>query len=274
MAKTVDETTLERQPTMEPPVVQRGPSAYLLVIAGPSFGEMHRLQGSRSVIGRADTAAVRVLDDGISREHAVVERDGGKIVLLDLGSTNGTFCNGTKVKRQELVDGDKISVGGVDDPEVHLPGPGRRAVPEAAVRVGAARRADRHVQPALLRRPSEQRDAVRLPARQVAGAAVRRHRSLQEDQRRVRAPGGGSGAGGGGARDDGRHPLRGRAGPVRRRGVRHHLPGDREGGGAGAGGAAAGPGSRAATTSTKGGSSRSPSASAAPWCTSPRKPSR
>jgi hypothetical protein len=51
MAKTVDETTLERQPTMEPPVVERGPSAYLLVIAGPSFGEMHRLQepfGDRS----------------------------------------------------------------------------------------------------------------------------------------------------------------------------------------------------------------------------------
>jgi two-component system, cell cycle response regulator len=111
MAKTVDDTTLERQPTMEPPAVARGPSAYLLVIAGPSFGEMYRLQGSRSVIGRADTAAVRVLDDGISREHAALERDGGKNVLLDLGSTNGTFCNGTKIKRQELVDGDKISVG-------------------------------------------------------------------------------------------------------------------------------------------------------------------
>ena len=94
MAKTVDDTTLERQPTMEPPAAPRGPSAYLLVIAGPSFGEMHRLQGNRSVIGRADTAAIRVLDDGISREHAAIERDGGKNVLVNLGSTNGTFCNG------------------------------------------------------------------------------------------------------------------------------------------------------------------------------------
>jgi two-component system, cell cycle response regulator len=111
MAKTVDDTTLERQPTIEPPAPPRGPSAYLLVIAGPSFGEMHRLQGNRSVIGRADTAAIRVLDDGISREHAAVERDAGKNVLVNLGSTNGTFCNGTKVERQELIDGDKISVG-------------------------------------------------------------------------------------------------------------------------------------------------------------------
>jgi two-component system, cell cycle response regulator len=111
MAMTVDDTTLERQPTMEPPAAPRGPSAYLLVIAGPSFGEMHRLQGKRAVIGRSDTAAIRLLDDGISREHAAIERDGGKNVLVDLGSTNGTFCNGERIKRHELVDGDKISVG-------------------------------------------------------------------------------------------------------------------------------------------------------------------
>jgi diguanylate cyclase (GGDEF)-like protein len=111
MATTVDDTTLERQPTMEPPAAPRGPSAYLLVIAGPSFGEMHRLRGSRAVIGRADNAAIRLLDDGISREHAAIEREGGKNVLVDLGSTNGTFCNGTRIKRQDLVDGDKISVG-------------------------------------------------------------------------------------------------------------------------------------------------------------------
>jgi diguanylate cyclase (GGDEF)-like protein len=110
--KPADDTTLERQPTLEPTNVPRGPSAYLLVIAGPSFGEMHRLHGTRSIIGRADSAQVRVLDDGISREHAAVERDAGKNVLVDLGSTNGTFCNGGRIqKRQDLVDGDKISIG-------------------------------------------------------------------------------------------------------------------------------------------------------------------
>jgi diguanylate cyclase (GGDEF)-like protein len=111
MAKPVDDTTLEREPIRDAPVVPRGPSAYLLVIAGPSFGEMHRLQGTRSVIGRADSAAVRVLDDGISREHAAIERDGGKNVLVDLGSTNGTFCNGNKIKKHDLTDGDKVSIG-------------------------------------------------------------------------------------------------------------------------------------------------------------------
>ncbi|HVZ88701.1 MAG TPA: GGDEF domain-containing protein [Polyangia bacterium] len=111
MSKLVDDTTLERQPSIEPGPPPRGPSAYLLVIAGPSFGEMHRLQGIRSVLGRAESAAIRLLDDGISREHAAVERDGGKLILRDLGSTNGTFCNGTKVEHRDLVDGDKISLG-------------------------------------------------------------------------------------------------------------------------------------------------------------------
>ena len=52
-----------------------------------------------------------MLDDGVSREHAAIERDGGKMVLVDLGSTNGTFCNGERVQRHDLTDGDKISIG-------------------------------------------------------------------------------------------------------------------------------------------------------------------
>jgi diguanylate cyclase (GGDEF)-like protein len=72
---------------------------------------MYKLKGERSTLGRGDRTDIRVLDDGVSREHAAIERDGGKMVLVDLGSTNGTFCNGLKVDRRELVDGDKILVG-------------------------------------------------------------------------------------------------------------------------------------------------------------------
>jgi diguanylate cyclase (GGDEF)-like protein len=107
-----EETTHSGVPIVEAPQrTRQGPSAYLVVIAGPSFGEMYKLKGDRSVLGRGDRTDIRVLDDGISREHAAIERDGGKMVLLDLGSTNGTFCNGNRVKRQDLTDGDKISIG-------------------------------------------------------------------------------------------------------------------------------------------------------------------
>ena len=112
MQRSVDDTTLNRAPSVGPaPRAAAGPSAYLIVISGPSFGEMYKLKGDRSVLGRGERTDIRVLDDGVSREHAAIERDGGKMVLVDLRSTNGTFCNGTRVERQDLTDGDKISIG-------------------------------------------------------------------------------------------------------------------------------------------------------------------
>ena len=197
---------------------------------------MYRLQGDRTVLGRGDT---RRHPRARRRHFARARRRrarGRQDVLVDLGSTNGTFCNGERVPRHELTDGDKISDRRLDHPEVHLPGSGRRALSEAAVRIGAARRAHLDVQPPLLRRPAEHRDAVRRPARQVPGAAVRRHRSLQEDQRRLTATRPATTCWPAVAREMiDHHPRRGRAGPLRRRGVRHHLPRDRAGGRAGLG---------------------------------------
>src|SRR5882672_2797784 len=112
MAFAPDETTLNSSPTLETPkTAPQGASAYLVVIAGPSFGEMYKLKSDRVVLGRGDKTDVRIVDDGVSREHAVVQREGGKVVLVDMGSTNGTFCNGVRIPRQELTDGDKISIG-------------------------------------------------------------------------------------------------------------------------------------------------------------------
>ena len=112
MAQSLEDTTLNRSPSVTPaPRAGGGPSAYLVVISGPSFGEMYKLKGERSTLGRGDRTDIRVLDDGVSREHAAIERDGGKMVLVDLDSTNGTFCNGARVTRHDLTDGDKISIG-------------------------------------------------------------------------------------------------------------------------------------------------------------------
>ena len=85
--------------------------AYLVVLAGSSVGEMYKIESERTVIGRGQKAQIRLLDDGISREHAQLVLQGERIVLQDLGSTNGTYCNGLKVDKKELVDGDKILVG-------------------------------------------------------------------------------------------------------------------------------------------------------------------
>jgi diguanylate cyclase (GGDEF)-like protein len=85
--------------------------AYLVVLAGASVGEMYKVEGDKTIIGRGQKAQIRLFDDGISREHAQLVVEGERVILEDMGSTNGTFCNGLKVDRRELVDGDKILVG-------------------------------------------------------------------------------------------------------------------------------------------------------------------
>jgi two-component system, cell cycle response regulator len=106
-----DERTQIFEPQASPTGGVKRDRAYLVVLAGASVGEMYKVEGDKTVIGRGQKAQVRLLDDGISREHAQVVVEGNRIYLEDLGSTNGTFCNGLKVDRRELADGDKILVG-------------------------------------------------------------------------------------------------------------------------------------------------------------------
>jgi diguanylate cyclase (GGDEF)-like protein len=72
---------------------------------------MYKVEGEKTIIGRGGRAQIRLLDEGISREHAQILIEGNNVVLADMGSTNGTYCNGLKVERKVLVDGDKILVG-------------------------------------------------------------------------------------------------------------------------------------------------------------------
>jgi len=98
-----------------PPGTSRTPTtrdqAYLIVLAGSAMGEMFKIARSQTIIGRGQTAHVRMMDDGISREHCEIQIEGDGMILHDLGSTNGTFCRGLRVDRHVLEDGDKILVG-------------------------------------------------------------------------------------------------------------------------------------------------------------------
>jgi two-component system cell cycle response regulator len=86
--------------------------ASLVVLAGANVGEMYRLDGGEQVLGRASNATIRLSDDGISRRHARVVREGNQYVIEDLGSANGTLVQGERIAgRTVLQDGDKIRLG-------------------------------------------------------------------------------------------------------------------------------------------------------------------
>ncbi|MGA2217081.1 MAG: adenylate/guanylate cyclase domain-containing protein [Terracidiphilus sp.] len=64
-------------------------------------------------LGRAVDSQIRLPSELVSRQHALVQRmENGEYYLLDLGSRNGTFLNGTRVTTPMLLnDGDRISFG-------------------------------------------------------------------------------------------------------------------------------------------------------------------
>jgi FhaA, N-terminal domain/FHA domain len=85
---------------------------------GHAAGSLALPDGSRVALGEQPVSIGRqaecdvVLDDtNVSRRHAEVRRDGEEYVFVDLGSTNGSKVNGTRVKRHALTDGDEITLG-------------------------------------------------------------------------------------------------------------------------------------------------------------------
>lgn len=82
-----------------------------LLLLGPAL-RIVRLDEERTVVGRGDDVRVHVDDPDASRAHAEVVREGDRYLLRDLGSTNGTFLDGRRVKEGTLCDGDVVRFGG------------------------------------------------------------------------------------------------------------------------------------------------------------------
>src|SRR5262249_32272158 len=63
------------------------------------------------IIGRSSDLDMVLVEDMVSRKHAKISTQGGAITIQDLGSTNGTFVNGEKIKKVRLKEGDRILIG-------------------------------------------------------------------------------------------------------------------------------------------------------------------
>jgi DNA-binding response OmpR family regulator len=111
-------------------------------------GREHPLTGETITIGRAVQNEVVITSKRVSREHACVRRDGWRVMLEDLGSTNGTFLNDERVLTPTaLQDDDRVKIGDVvlvfHDPDVTY-----RDTPFPELKVDVAAgvvRVDRHV---------------------------------------------------------------------------------------------------------------------------------
>jgi diguanylate cyclase (GGDEF)-like protein len=127
----------ERTPTTPPLVVEAsGKRPCLVRLTGAQLGEIIVIEGEL-VIGREASHAINLPHDrGVSRVHAKVLQLGDGALLVDLGSTNGTFVDEARVREKLLGEGEKIRVGQTtvfkfaryDDSELRMQ---RRLVDEA-----------------------------------------------------------------------------------------------------------------------------------------------
>ncbi len=88
-------------------------AAVLVICNGEFEGMIYEIRSEETLIGRNPTTDVTLLDENISREHAIVlfDPDADTYTVEDLQSTNGTKVNGKGVRSEELMNGDEIQIG-------------------------------------------------------------------------------------------------------------------------------------------------------------------
>jgi hypothetical protein len=89
------------------------PAVFQFVMrSGPTPGATFPLASDQLIIGRDAASGVAINDAEVSRQHARLTFQGGKYVLEDLGSTNGTFVNGQRLTGATVLkSGDVVSLG-------------------------------------------------------------------------------------------------------------------------------------------------------------------
>ncbi len=95
-----------------PVVVQKRDRALLLRMDGVHAGQVISLDKANMTVGRHPENLIVIDDTGVSRHHAEIRVESGRVLLIDQGARNGTLVQGVAVSGTvELQDGDFIQLG-------------------------------------------------------------------------------------------------------------------------------------------------------------------
>lgn len=92
------------------PTLEDGTGLFV-VMRGPLSGSRFLLDNQTTTIGRHPEADILLDDVTVSRHHAEVRRGQGGLVLVDLGSLNGTYVGDHRVEEHHLTMGDQLQIG-------------------------------------------------------------------------------------------------------------------------------------------------------------------
>jgi hypothetical protein len=82
----------------------------LRLVKGMPLGQIYRISGATRV-GRNTESDIFLVDPSVSRNHALLDVQEGRLVVRDAGSSNGTFVNGERVEVKTLRAGDVVAFG-------------------------------------------------------------------------------------------------------------------------------------------------------------------
>ncbi|MCX6645726.1 MAG: FHA domain-containing serine/threonine-protein kinase [bacterium] len=94
-------------------MVETGHAPMLVGIAGPLEGQKFLLQPTVTTIGKKVGDIILGDEPGIAAQHAWITKEETGWVLYDADTEGGTFLNGERIEREEILPGDKIQIGSV-----------------------------------------------------------------------------------------------------------------------------------------------------------------
>jgi pSer/pThr/pTyr-binding forkhead associated (FHA) protein len=83
----------------------------MIVTTGPSASMLVHVADEPLTVGRSPRADIRLEDITVSLRHAEIRIAEGALVVIDLGSLNGTWVNGRSEVAKKLEVGDEVSIG-------------------------------------------------------------------------------------------------------------------------------------------------------------------
>jgi len=104
--------TVRRPQRINYDLPQKGGPVLLLSLNGRT--STHSIDNETTKIGRHDTNAIQINEQTVTGSHAIIRKIDSKYDLEDLGSTNGTFVNGERIRKRVLISGDRIRFGNIE----------------------------------------------------------------------------------------------------------------------------------------------------------------
>ncbi len=96
------------------PVTLQMETGDILSLAGKKEFTLGRISDNQPIMPDIDLTKFKAYENGVSRLHAVVRLEERRVILMDLGSANGTYVNGIRLTpnmAQQIRHGDTVSIG-------------------------------------------------------------------------------------------------------------------------------------------------------------------